>query len=334
MDGQVVRHRDNRRVRQLGIQAAAAERQGMRDEAADLLSEAAELEQAIVAQLLDHSPVICATLTGLDTIFLGARRYGLAIVDEACQAIEPSCWLPILRADRLVLAGDHCQLPPTVISRQRALSVSMLERLVDTHGSAITQTLQRQYRMHSSIMAFSNGQFYDGQLIADESVASATLPDDPEAVTFIDTSGAGYNEEREPDGPSLRNPQEAGLVVQMVGVLQEHGIPPERIAILSPYSAQVRLLQDRLPEIEVCSIDGYQGRECDIVILSFVRSNPERTLGFLADTRRMNVAMTRARRKLIVIGDSATFGEHPFYSAFLDHVDSLGAYHWGIDDLV
>jgi superfamily I DNA and/or RNA helicase len=188
--------------------------------------------------------------------------------------------------------------------------------------------------MHADIMGFSNGQFYEGQLIADESVADATLPDDPEAVTFIDTSGAGYDEQREPDGPSLRNPQEASLLAQMVGLLQERGIEPEAIAILSPYSAQVRLLQERLPEIEVCSIDGYQGRECDIVILSLVRSNLERTLGFLGDTRRMNVAMTRARRKLIVIGDSATFGEHPFYSAFLDHVDTLGAYHWGIDDLI
>jgi RecA/RadA recombinase len=331
LDGQVVRHRDNRRARRLGIQAAAAERQGMRDEASELMAEAAELEQAIVTQLLDHSPVICATLTGLDTIFLGARRYGLAIVDEACQAIEPSCWLPLLRAERLVLAGDHCQLPPTVLSRQRGLRVSMLERLVDAHGSTITRTLLRQYRMHADIMAFSNGQFYDGELIADDSVASATLPDDPEAVTFIDTSGAGYDEEREPDGPSLRNPQEASLVEQLVRLLQDRGV--EQIAVLSPYSAQVRLLQDRLPEIEICSIDGYQGRECDVVILSLVRSNLERSLGFLGDTRRMNVAMTRARRKLIVIGDSATFGEHPFYSAFLDHVDTLGAFHWGIDHL-
>jgi ATP-dependent RNA/DNA helicase IGHMBP2 len=333
LDGQVLRHRDSRRVRQLGVQAAAAERQGKRDEAAELMAEAAELEQSIVTHLLDHSPVVCATLTGLDTIFLGARRYGLAIVDEACQAIEPSCWLPVLRAERLVLAGDHCQLPPTVLSQERRLHVSMLERLIDTHGPAITSVLQRQYRMHADIMAFSNAQFYEGQLIADDSVADATLPGDSEALTFVDTSGAGYDEEREPDGPSLRNPQEAGLVVQLVELLLKRGIEPDAIAILSPYAAQVRLLQEQMPEIESCSIDGYQGRECDIIILTLVRSNPERTLGFLRDTRRMNVAMTRARRKLIVIGDSATFGEDPFYSAFLDHVDSLGAYHWGIDDL-
>ena len=322
LDGQVLRHRDNKRVRQLGVQAAAAERQGKRDEAAELMAEAAELEQSIVTHLLDHSHVICATLTGLDTIFLGARRYGLAIVDEACQAIEPSSWLPVLRADRLVLAGDHCQLPPTVLSGQRALGVSMLERLVEAHGDGITRVLKRQYRMHEDIMGFSNNHFYEGALVADDSVSH-----EPEAVIFADTSGAGYDEEREPDGPSLRNPQEASLVVELVGRLEGE------IAVLSPYAAQVRLLQERLPETEVCSIDGYQGRECDIIILSLVRSNPERKLGFLGDTRRMNVALTRAKRKLIVIGDSATFGEHPFYSAFLDYVDALGAYHWGIDEI-
>lgn len=331
LDGQVRRHRDSRRVRQLGIQAAAAERQGLRDEAADLGTEAAELEQAIVAELLDHTPVICATLSGLDTIFLGARRYGLAIVDEACQAIEPACWLPVLRADRLVLAGDPYQLPPTVLSGQKALGVSMLERLQTEHGEQISRTLRRQYRMHAAIMGFSNAQFYDNQLVADPCVAAATLPDDPEALSFIDTSGAGFDEEPEPDGPSLRNPQEAGLIRELIGQLQERDVA--EIAILSPYAAQVRLLQAQLPEIEVCSIDGYQGRECDVVILSLVRSNPERRLGFLADIRRMNVAMTRARRKLMVVGDSATFGDHPFYSAFLDYVDALGAYHWGLDDI-
>jgi predicted DNA helicase len=241
----------------------------------------------------------------------------------------------------VVLAGDHCQLPPTVLSQEalrQGFGISLLERLVEQYGPAVTRRLEVQYRMHEAIMSFSSREFYDGALQADASVAGHRLCDldgvqagplTEAPVWFIDTAGASYEEELEPDGDSRLNPREAGLAAGKVRALLEAGLRPEMIAVVAPYAAQVRLLRQRLPisGLEIDSVDGFQGREKEAVVLSLVRSNTEGEIGFLADIRRTNVALTRARRLLLVVGDSATLSVLPFYQRLFEHFEALGAYH-------
>ncbi len=351
----VPKHRDVKRIKKLRLEAAdlfrkadkpsrnmdRAERYALRDEARDLQAEARDMESDIAQQILDEAEVVCVTNTGIISELLGARRFDLAVIDEACQCSEPSCWIPLLRADRLVLAGDHCQLPPTVISQKAAkegFAVSLQERLVELYGERVCRPLLTQYRMHEDIMRFSSDQFYDGRLEADDSVAAHLLRDLADvredeltecAVRFIDTSGSGFEEKREPAGSSILNAEEAALAIKKARDLITLGVPAAAIAIITPYSAQVRKLRELNDNeaIEIGSVDGFQGREKEAVIISLVRCNNDHEIGFLRDTRRMNVALTRARRKLIVIGDSATISEHPFYAALLEHFDQVGAYH-------
>jgi hypothetical protein len=315
-------------------------RQQMRQEARSLLTDARALEARAVEQVLDGATVLCATLTGLDPDLLGQRQFDLAVIDEAAQCTEPACWLPLLRCRRVVLAGDHCQLPPTIVSAQAAaegFGVSLMERLAGLYGAALTRRLELQYRMHEAIMAYSSATFYGGALEADASVRTHRLCDLPgvlanpltmSAVEFIDTAGAGYDEEPEPDGESRLNPREAELVGRKVRALLDAGVSPAAVAVIAPYAAQVRHLRERLtvPGLEIDSVDGFQGREKEAVVLSLVRSNREGAVGFLADIRRMNVALTRARRKLLVIGDSATLSCHPFYQGLFSYFESIDAY--------
>jgi hypothetical protein len=315
-------------------------RQALRQEGRALQADARKLEALAVERVLDGAAVVCATLTGIDAELLGQRRFDLAVLDEACQSTEPACWIPLLRADRLVLAGDHCQLPPTVVSVEAArkgLNVSLMERLVGRYGGAITRRLRVQYRMHEAIMRFPADEFYAGDLVADPAVARHRLRDLPgvapgpltdRPILFMDTAGASFDEEGEPDGESRRNPQEAALAARKVRGLLAAGVPPEGIAVIAPYAAQVRLLRDLLPVpgLEIDSVDGFQGREKEAVVYSLVRSNTEGDIGFLADIRRSNVALTRARRFLLVIGDSATLSADPFYARLFAHAEQAGAY--------
>ncbi|NWF63320.1 MAG: AAA family ATPase [Chloroflexi bacterium] len=315
-------------------------RQSLREESKQLLNEANQIEEQVVASILNGARVVCATATGLDPERLRGNRFDWVIMDEASQSTEPAAWIPLQYAERLVLAGDHCQLPPTVLSNEAArggFNISMMERILNFAPDGLSKLLSVQYRMHQDIMTFSSDIFYDGHLQADEAVRTALLTglphvsESPLTVTpihFIDTAGASYDEEQEPDGESRMNPLEAELVVKMVNGLMENGVSPENIAVISPYSAQVKLLRQKLNHgIEIDSVDGFQGREKEVVIVSLVRSNPEGDVGFLADTRRMNVALTRAKRKLIVIGDSATITVHPFYEKMVKYFESIGAYH-------
>jgi predicted DNA helicase len=360
LDGLAARHRQSRTLRQWRVDAAAAadqlakgglhrgERDACKAQLRDLRRDCRELERSMVEDVLDRHPVHCATLTHLDSRELGSRQYSLAVIDEACQSAEPATWLPLLRADRVVFAGDHCQLPPTVIAPGKdgaALAVSLMERLLALHGAdAIGRMLTTQYRMHEDIMFFSSLQFYDGRLEAAPTVAARLLADldgvesselTTMPIAYIDTAGADFGEEQEPGGGSWRNAEEAKLLVSVVQAHVDAGLSPAAILVVSPYAAQVRDLNDRLEGsgVEVTTIDGCQGRENELVLLSLVRSNPEKSIGFLQETRRMNVALTRARRKLVVIGDSATLSGHDFYEQFFDHVDALGAYQsaWEYD---
>jgi ATP-dependent RNA/DNA helicase IGHMBP2 len=355
LDMQVEEHDDARLARKFAKDAFALFRQAkkwtrakpepgarreQRQEGRELLAEARRLEARAVERVMERADVVCSTTTALDDDLLGDRQFDLLVIDEACQSTEPGCWVPLKRCRRLVLAGDHCQLPPTVLSAEAAaegFGISLLERLVGLYGTEVTRRLQVQYRMHESIMQFSSAEFYEGDLQADPSVGSHRLCDlqavrsdalTESPVEFIDTAGADYNEQIEPDGESRLNPEEAGLVSRQVRALLDRGVPPNEIAVITPYAAQVRRLREQLPiaGLEIDSVDGFQGREKEAVVVSLVRSNRENEIGFLADVRRMNVALTRARRKLIVVGDSATLGAHEFYQRLFAYFESIGAY--------
>ena len=314
------------------------ERGNLRREARSLIDDARKLDDQAVEKIIDGASVLCATLTGLNPEMLGDRVFDLVVIDEACQSPEPACWIAIGRAKRVVLAGDHCQLPPTVLSLEasrQGLSVSLMDRLVAELGPSVTRRLNVQYRMHEAIAGFSSREFYELDLAADHSVKGHRLCDlpgvEPLAITespvqFIDTAGAGYDEDEVND--SRRNSQEAALAARKVRALLDAGLLPEQIAVIAPYSAQVKLLRESLqmPGLEIDSVDGFQGREKEAVVFSMVRSNPEGDIGFLADVRRTNVALTRARRKLIVVGDSATLANHPFYQRLLTYFEEIGAY--------
>lgn len=323
-------------------------RQELRREAKRLLGDARMLERQAIHSILDRAHVICATTTFNEDL-LGDRYFDLCVVDEACQSTEPGCWVPLLRSEKVVLAGDHQQLPPTVLSTEAArqgFAKSLMERQMELYGEQVSRMLTVQYRMHHKIMDFSSSQFYDGELVADASVKEHQLGDlldeaPPEhefflneTVTFIDTAGAGWDEELEPEGLSKRNPKEAELVVSKVQTLLDCGVKPADIAVIAPYAAQVRLLRAHFQDneaagkkLEVDTVDGFQGREKEVVVITLVRSNAENEIGFLADRRRMNVALTRAKRKLIVIGDSATLGINDFYKSFFEYVESVEGYH-------
>jgi DNA polymerase III delta prime subunit len=315
-------------------------RREAREEARSLLADARRLESQAVEQILHESDVLCATTTGLDSEILGARRFDLAVIDEACQSTEPGCWIPLLRADRLVLAGDHCQLPPTVISREAAadgFGESLFQRMMGLYGPRVARQLTVQYRMNRAIMEFSSREFYDNSLEADAGVRDHLLSGLPGVaadrltttpVEFIDTAGADYEEQLDPDGESRLNPREAELVGRKVQALLDLGVAPGDIGVITPYAAQARLLGDLLPAagLEIDSVDGFQGREKEAVVISLVRSNVEGQIGFLSDIRRMNVALTRARRKLLVVGDTATLCRDPFYARLVQYYEDLGAY--------
>lgn len=318
---------------------APGQKYQQRQEARELRRNARLLERNLIKDVIADSPVICAT-TSFDFAHIEDHRFDLLVVDEACQTVEPGCWVPLKFADRIVLAGDHCQLPPTILSQEAAsqgYAVSLMQRLVEHWGESTTRLLTTQYRMHETIMRFSSDHFYDSELVADSSVADHKLSDlptihskemDESPVVFIDTAGAGWDEELEPEGLSKRNPEEGRLVLSQVTALCEAGLSPREIAVIAPYAAQVRWLRQHceFDKLEIDTVDGFQGREKEAVVMCTVRSNNKGEVGFLADARRMNVALTRAKRKLVVVGDSATLGADPFFEQLLTWFETVGAY--------
>ncbi len=318
---------------------APGQRGQQRQEARELKRHARILEKQAISDLLKDARVICATTTFDDSV-LDDLRFDVLVIDEACQSVEPGCWVPLHRADRLILAGDHLQLPPTILSdaaKKEGYAISMMERLINHYGDLTTRQLTVQYRMHESIMGFSSKHFYDNTLIADDSVRVHVLSDLPriqselvsdDPVTFIDTAGTGWQEELEPEGLSKRNPEEGRLVLKQVNALCEAGVSPSDIAVIAPYAAQVRWLRENAiyDHLEIDTVDGFQGREKEAVVISLVRSNSIGEIGFLSDARRMNVALTRAKRKLIIVGDSATLASSPFFQSLLAWIEESGRY--------
>jgi superfamily I DNA and/or RNA helicase len=325
------------RERFANARASSAEARGM-------LDEARALERKAVRSVLGRARVVCVTLGSLDTGLLADEAFDLALLDEATQAVEPLALLPFLRAPRVVLAGDHKQLPPTVVSEQAAkggLAVSLFERLHAEAPEGAHRMLREQYRMHARIMAFPSRTMYGGGLRAHPSVAGRTLeevlpppapdgavPLDAPPLLFLDTAGKGFEEEQEEGSGSLHNAGEAALVVARARELLAAGLPPGELAVVTPYSAQAARVRDLLgvPEVEVDTVDAFQGREKDAVLVSLVRANGEGQVGFLGELRRMNVALTRPRRHLFVVGDSATLSGHPFYRDFIEEAQAHGGY--------
>lgn len=327
------------------------QRKALFDEARNIMKQVDKTEQYIIDDLISKAQVITATLVGANHYTVKHLTYHTVVIDEAGQALEPACWVPILKAKKVILAGDHCQLSPTVKSNEAAkngLSTTLLEKCVALHPEAVT-LLEEQYRMNEMIMGYSSAIFYNDKLRAHGSVAQHVLFSEDIPLAFVDTAGCGFDEKSE--GTSTTNPDEAAflykhltlLVTELRSRYGDHELP--NIAIISPYKQQIQVLKEQLlhspvlqsygNRISVNTIDSFQGQERDIVYISMTRSNSDNNIGFLSDTRRMNVAMTRARKKLVVIGDSATLSQLPFYADFITYAEQRNAYQsaWEFADM-
>ena len=300
-----------------------------------------ELELRIRNQLFREARVIASTLVGSANRLLDGMKFGTLFIDEAAQALEAACWIPMRRATRVILAGDHCQLPPTIKSvaaMKGGLDKTLMQRIVERKPEAVT-LLKMQYRMNEAIMRFSSDWFYHGEVEAAPMVKYRGILDLDKAIEWKDTSGDASHEQFVGDNFGRINKEEAQLTLLTLAEyfvrIGRQRIIDERIdvGIISPYRAQVQYLRHLIKKtdfykpfrkiIAVNTVDGFQGQERDIIVISMVRSNEEGQIGFLRDLRRMNVAITRARMKLIILGDSATLTRHPFYRRLKEYIDSL-----------
>ena len=296
-----------------------------------LQSRATELELRIQTQLFDEARVIASTLSGSANRLLDGQKYATLFIDEAAQALEAACWIAIRKATRVVLAGDHCQLPPTVKSLpalKGGLGKTLMERIVENKPEVVT-LLQVQYRMNERIMRFSSDYFYEGRVESAPQVKYRGILDYDTPMTWVDTAGLDCHEEFVGETFGRINKAEADLTLSTLQAfflkIGKQRILDERIdvGVISPYRAQVQHLRRLIAKkeffkpyrhlISVNTVDGFQGQERDIILISLVRANDEGQIGFLRDLRRMNVAITRARMKLIILGDSQTMTRHPFY---------------------
>ena len=297
----------------------------------NLRRRAVELEVKIQVEIFEGARVVASTLVGSDNAVLKGRRFTTLYIDEAGQALEAACWIAIRKADRVIFAGDHCQLPPTVksVEAERAgLSRSLMESVVDKCRSAV-ELLTVQYRMNEAIMRFSSDWFYGGRLQAAEEVKCRGILDFDSPVEWLDTSEMDFSEKYVSATGGRVNPDEGEFMLDSLEAyikrIGEKRVEDENLdfAVISPYKAQVSWLRRNAKKrnvlrrlkgkIAINTIDGFQGQERDVVFISLVRSNDDGKIGFLSDLRRMNVAMTRARMKLVIIGSAATLTRYPFY---------------------
>lgn len=313
-------------------------------EAKRFSAEANLLYDYIKNDILIKTRVIATTLVGANNPAIQKMHFPIVFIDEAAQGMEPATWIPIIKADKVVFAGDHCQLPPTIKSFEAAkkgLSSTLFEKAIQRNNADVM--LAEQYRMNFQIMGFSNRLFYKNELKANIHVHDWLIFPEDLPVEFIDTAGCGFHEQFNKENKSAFNPEEMNLLFKhldqyLVGVQTLKLLDTiDRIGIISPYKAQVSQMQENLEInqaladefkhlVSINTIDAFQGQERDIIYISLVRSNEKSEIGFLSDTRRMNVAITRARKKLVIFGDSGTIGNHSFYNAFLDYVNEIGGY--------
>ena len=332
-----------RTIRQLYDSKGARRGESFHQKIARLRDRATELELRIRESLFASVRVIASTLAGAGNPVLVGQHYHTLFIDEAAQALEAACWIAIRKADRVVLAGDHQQLPPTikcVEAARQGLAKTLMETIVEQKPQAVT-LLETQYRMNETLMRFSSQWFYGGRVHAAPGVRQrASILDLQRPLQWIDTSGMDAREHFVGDTYGRVNETEARLTLQTlcslvertgIGRIVEEGID---VGVISPYKAQVQRLRQLIRQekrlrpmrqlITVNTVDGFQGQERDVIIISLVRSNDDGQIGFLSDLRRMNVAMTRARFQLIILGDAATLTRHGFYRQLYEYVESVG----------
>lgn len=315
----------------------------LQEEIDDLFDKIDALEEKAVDEVLNRADVVCSTNSSSASRALEDREFDICVMDEATQASEPSCLIPLVKAEKLVMAGDHKQLPPTILNetaKKEGLDETMFERFIALFSDDIKTLLKIQYRMHEKIMRFSADQFYGGELLADSSVESHTLddiidqkpggkfekvlsPDPP--ITLIDTKGQ-MPEKSRAGSTSKENPGEALLAEELAESYIDVGVDPTDIGIITPYKDQADLIDEKMDEenLEIDTVDGFQGREKEVIILSLTRSNEDGVIGFLKDLRRLNVSLTRAKRKLIVLCDRNTLSSHEVYEDLFDYMEREG----------
>ncbi|MFM5881937.1 IGHMBP2 family helicase [Methanobrevibacter gottschalkii] len=286
------------------------------------------VENKIIRDIIECSDVILSTNSSAALDSIAKTKFDVAIIDESSQATIPSILIPIAKAKRFILAGDHKQLPPTIISaKSRDLEKTLFEELIKLYPYK-SQLLNVQYRMNKALMKFPNKEFYNNGLKSDPSVEEIKIDDlldhnhHEEALLFINTSNVYNNKEKRlKDSKSIINPVESEITINIVKNYLESGIDNEDIGIISPYADQVKVIQDNTP-VEVKTVDGFQGREKEIIIISTVRSNNNGNIGFLKDLRRLNVAITRAKRKLIIVGNKETLKNSPTYKRLIEFIEN------------
>ncbi len=313
------------------------QRKALFNEAYKLLDEVDKLKNYGTEQVYNQVKVVCCTLVASATQVPKSIDFEAVIIDEAGQALEPACWIPIINAKKIILAGDHLQLPPTIKSTEalkKGFSTTLFEKLVENFPNKVT-LLNTQYRMNEAIMACINEHFYENKLIASVIVKDRTLEEKPK-ITFFDTAGASFDEENE--GTSLKNEKEANILIQILtNELETLNSKNISVGIISPYKTQIENIKNKVKAenliekynevyFKINTVDSFQGQESDLIIISLVRSNDKGEIGFLADLRRMNVALSRAKKRLIVIGDSATLSYQPFYLNLINHFEKNGEY--------
>ena len=304
-----------------------------------LKDRATELEIRINTTLFNEARVVACTLAGSAHRVMTGMKFATLFIDEAAQALEPACWIAIRRADRVILAGDHCQLPPTVKCQEAVrggLAHTLMQTIVKRKPEAVS-LLKVQYRMNEEIMRFSSDWFYGGNLQASPEVKYRGILDYDTPMVWVNTEGLDCNEEFVGDSFGRINKAEARLTLEQLQTyitrIGKHRILEERIdfGVISPYKAQVQYLRQLIRRdaffkpfhhlIAVNTVDGFQGQERDVIVISLVRANDEGQIGFLSDLRRMNVAITRARMKLIILGDASTLTRHPFYQRLYEYIE-------------
>lgn len=309
-------------------------RTAMYRESRELRKWARDLEDRLVDNIIESSQVVLSTLIGLSTSKLDDIRFDTVIIDEVSQALDPECWNAILRAKRVFLVGDHMQLPPTVKS-QEARNLGLETTLLDKLSQHVKHSylLREQYRMNDHLLAFSNQEFYDNQLKAASTMNQQYIGPPQEAVTLIDTTGCGFEEAIDKKSLSKYNEGEFFILREHIYKYKSK-YETSSIGIISPYSAQVKFLKTEIEkddvfknlDITINTIDGFQGQERDVIFLSLVRNNLSAEIGFLKDYRRLNVAITRAKKKIIIIGDVGTLSGDDFYMRYIDHIERHATY--------
>ncbi len=351
IDEKARNHNEWQRIKKVKIEAEEAQKmagqfkrtfgQEQRNERKDMFLEAKELrkwardlESRLIDEIVNEAQVILTTLVSSTSQILNGLKFKTLVIDEASQCLEPECWAAMLKVEKVVFAGDHKQLPPTIKSKNAeklGLSETILDRMSDV--CKFSSLLNIQYRMNNDILHFPNKQFYNSKLLSHESVANRSLPNDNKKLIFIDTAGTGFEEKFNPEYMSIWNEGEYFIIREHLLQSKENMLGFE-IGIITPYAEQVRYITSQLQDdedlrvlgIDVNSIDGFQGQEKDVIYISLVRSNDRNEIGFLVDERRLNVALTRAKKKLIIIGDSSTIGSNIIYNELLNHIEQNAHY--------